>query len=74
MDMSDLRSNLLVQTPENEVLKVSTVYDTRVTVQVVYPAPARTTVRTCLPEEVAKWMEPSGVMLNKYERSWRFAR
>lgn len=74
MNLTDLGPNLLVQTPENEVLKISTVYPTYVTAQVVYPIPGRTAVRTCLLEEIAKWREPSDYMLGKYERAWGYAR
>lgn len=70
MDLSDLKTNLLVQTREGEVLKVSTVYERSVTAELVYPVPTRTAVRTYLPEEVAKWRTPSRVMLNRYDDAW----
>lgn len=72
MQTWDLVPNLLVQTKDNEILKVSTIYPNRVTAQVVYPLPPRTTVREYTPEQVATWREPSRAMLGKYERAWGF--
>lgn len=73
MRISDLRENLLVQTPQREVLKVSTIYDNRVTAQVLYPVPPRTTVCTYTAEEVMGWREPTDAMIRKYEKAWGFA-
>jgi hypothetical protein len=74
MQVWDLIPNLLVQTPAREVLKVSTIYPDRVTAQVVYPVPPRTTVREFTLADVATWREPSDVMVSKCERAWGFAR
>lgn len=71
----DLQRNLLVQTPANEVLKVSEFYDDgRVSAQLVYPVPPRTTVRFYTPDQVATWRVVSDVLLGKYERAWGFSR
>jgi hypothetical protein len=70
MTTDTLTMNLLVQTPKNEVLKVSTVYPTYVTAEVVYPVPNRTTVRSYTLDQVSEWREPSSVMVGKYERAW----
>ena len=43
------------------------------TAQVVYPLPARTTVREYTVQEIATWREPSAAMLARYERAWGFA-
>ena len=72
MQTWDLVPNLLVQTPRREVLKVSTVYPNRCTAQVVYPVPARTTVREYTVKQIATWREPTRAMLDKYERAWGF--
>lgn len=74
MELTDLGPNLLVQTPENVVLKISTVYPNRVTAQIVFPVPGRTAVRSYLPEQIATWREPSTVMVHKYEDAWGFRR
>jgi hypothetical protein len=63
----------LWQTPANEIVKVSNVYHAdRVTAEVVYPLPPRTTVRAYTAAEVARWREPSKAMITKYERAWGF--
>ncbi len=73
MDVTELFENKLVQTRKNEVLKVSTIYSpTRVTAQVVYPIPGRTTVRTCTAQEVEGWREPTDAIMAKYEIAWGY--
>lgn len=69
-NISDLRTGVLWQTPKHEVVKVSTVYPTRVTAEVVYPVPSRTTVREFTAEEVAAWREPTDALFAKYEIAW----
>lgn len=71
--MTELEQGLLVQTPDHQVLKVSTVYDTGVTAQLVYPLPGRTTVREYTVGQVATWRDPSPQMLASYERAWGLA-
>lgn len=72
MDISDLCPSLLVQTPKNEVLRVSTIYPDRVTAQVVYPVPGRTAVRTYRRAEVASWNQPTSALLARYEIAWGY--
>lgn len=74
MKLEELHPNLLVQTPDRRVLKVSTIYETRVTAQVVYPIPGRTTVQEFTADEVELWREPSSQMIHRYEDAWGFSR
>lgn len=67
MKIEDLVPNLLVQTSHRELLKVSNIYPHYVTMQVLLPAPGRTTVRTYRPEEMTKWRKPSRALLNQYD-------
>jgi hypothetical protein len=73
MEMTDLRPNVLVQTPGNQLLKISTIYDTMVTAELVYPVPPRTTVRSYLPAAVKKWREPTDAMVARYDTAWSTA-
>ena len=72
MRLDDLQPNLLVQTPLNEVLKVSTLLDGGATAQVLFPVPPRTTVRTYSEADIANWREPSAAMIKRYEKAWGF--
>jgi hypothetical protein len=74
MKINELQQNLLVQTPANEVLQVSNIYETRVTAQVVYPLPPRTTVREYTVDQVARWKVASDHMVKKYEEVWGFTK
>lgn len=70
MRIDELQSLLLVTTPSNEVLKVSHVYDTTVTAEVVYPLPPRTQVRTLTAEDIDNLRPCSDRMQAKYEAAW----
>lgn len=74
MRIADLKFLQLVESPEGELLKVSTVYPGRnqVTASVVLPVPERTTVRWYDAEAVALWKEPSQRLLEEYDA--KFAR
>lgn len=74
MNITELVPRLLVQTPDLEILKVSSIYERHVTAEVVYPVPGRTTVRTYLPEQIARWKPPSKGMVTKYEWAWGLRR
>lgn len=69
---TDLREGLLMQTPKHEVVQVSTIYDTRVTAEIVYPKPGRTAVRTFTLDEVALWRPVTDAMFARYEIAWGF--
>jgi hypothetical protein len=62
--LTDLRPNILVQ-DGSTIYKVSTIYDTYVTMIVVYPIPPRTTVRTFQGYELARFKWPSKQAINK---------
>lgn len=66
--------NTLWMTKNKEMVKVSTVYEdeNRVTAQVVYPVPPRTTVRSYPAADVARWSEPTATQVRRYERAWGF--
>lgn len=70
MELSELRPLLLVSTPSREVLKISRVTGSRVTAELVYPLPGRTTIRAYGPEEVASWSPASDRMVDRYEEAW----
>lgn len=72
MTISDLHPGVLYQTPKRELVQVSTLYPARVTAQVVYPIPARTTVREYTAEEVAAWKEPTDALFARYEIAWGY--
>jgi hypothetical protein len=78
MELNELQEHLLVQTPANEVLKVSNIYPPTesgtgyVTATLVYPIPGRTTVRSYLPDQVARWREPTDAIIAKYEIAWGY--
>lgn len=71
MRWDDLKPNRLVADGRT-VLKISTVYPSMVTAQLVFPPPPHTTVRTYLADEVARWREPSDAMVARYEEAWGF--
>ena len=75
MEIADLKPNLLVQTPQRQVLKISTIYDeNRVSAQIVYPVPTRTSVEYFNATDVSTWREPTKAMLNRYDEAYGRAR
>lgn len=71
MRLDELRPGLLVADGRS-LLKVSTVYASRATLQLVYPKPPRTTVRTYTSEQV--WLHlsnPGPTLLAEYERAYQ---
>lgn len=72
MDTTDLQLNLLVQ-DGRELLKISEIYSPeRVSAQIVYPMPPRTTVRYYNAGQIAGWREPSTQLVARYEKAWGF--
>lgn len=69
-----IKPNTLWMTTDREMVKVSTIYsaEDRITGQVVYPVPPRTTVRSYSLVEVSQWKQPSTAQVRKYERAWGF--
>lgn len=72
MDIADLRQLQLVQTPDRRILKVSNIYESRVTAEQVYPIPGRTSVSGYVADEVTNWREPTGALIAKYEIAWGY--
>lgn len=72
MEISDLKQNLIVRDDSRkETLKVSTIYSpTRVTAQVVFPVPQRTTVREYTGEQVQAWREVTEREFNQYDQAY----
>jgi hypothetical protein len=74
MKIADLHPDLLVQTKNNQVLKISTIHNHhQVSAQVVYPALPRTADRFYTAADVAEWRAPAPSMIRKYEQAWGFA-
>lgn len=72
METTELQLNLLVQ-DGRELLKVSEIYSQdRVSAQVLYPMPPRTTVRYYSARQVAGWREPTNQLVAQYEKAWGF--
>lgn len=69
-----MKPNTLWITADGEMVKISTHYidEARITAQVVYPVPPRTTVRSYTLSEAALWKSPSTAQVRKYERAWGF--
>jgi hypothetical protein len=73
VNITELKPNLLVQ-DGREVLQVSSVYSTRATLQLVYPKPPRTTVRTYSEDVIADRVKPaSALFVKRYEDAWGLA-
>ena len=69
MKVQELVPILLVQSGR-ELLKVSTIYhDNRVSAELVYPAPPRTTVRFYTAAQVESWTPPSRLLLDRYDNA-----
>ena len=69
-----MKPNTLWITGDGEMVKISTHYidEARITAQVVYPVPPRTTVRSYALPEAAQWKSPSAAQVRRYERAWGF--
>lgn len=70
MELAELRPGLLVADGRS-LLKVSTVYASRATLQLVYPKPPRTTVRTYTCEQVLHHLsKPGPTLVYEYEQAY----
>lgn len=71
MQLQQLRPGQLVQL-SRELYRVSTIHPERVTVQVLYPKPPRTVVRTLTADEIRGLQEPTKNLFARYETAWGF--